>query len=231
MKIDTTLLILKTNKKVKQETSKFRGYIGREFEKYPILHNHYGEGKFLYSYPLVQYQNIDGQASILGIEEGAEILKEIYPKITELKMGDSYYKVEDHLIYDKEYDVKPLNEEIQYNFITPWIALNTKNFQQYKQNTDWKERKIMLNKILVGNILSMSKGLGIIVNRRIHVKSNLEHVSTDYKGVNMLAFTGEFKVNFKIPDFMGFGKGVSQGFGTVVKVDEPAEENPKADDN
>ena len=231
MKIDTTLLILKTNKKVKQETSKFRGYIGREFEKYPILHNHYGEGKFLYSYPLVQYQNIDGQASILGIEEGAEILKEIYPKITELKMGDSYYKVEDHLIYDKEYDVKPLNEEIQYNFITPWIALNTKNFQQYKQNTDWKERKIMLNKILVGNILSMSKGLGIIVNRRIHAKSNLEHVSTDYKGVNMLAFTGEFKVNFKIPDFMGFGKGVSQGFGTVVKVDEPVEENPQADDN
>ena len=224
MKIDTTLLILKTNKKVKQETSKFRGYIGREFEKYPILHNHYGEGKFLYSYPLVQYQIMDGQASILGIEEGAEILKEIYPKITELKMGDSYYKVEDHLIYDKEYDVNPLNEEIQYKFITPWIALNTKNYQQYKQNRDWKERKIMLNKILVGNILSMAKGLGIIVNRRIHVKSNLEPCSIEYKNVNMLAFTGEFKVNFEVPEFMGFGKGVSQGYGTVFKVVENKEE-------
>lgn len=225
MKIDTTLLILKTNKKVKQETSKFRGYMGREFEKYSILHNHYGEGKFLYSYPLVQYQIIDGQASILGIEEGAEILKEIYPKITELKMGDSYYKVEDHLIYDKEYNVNTTNEEIQYKFITPWIALNSINFQKYKQLSDWKERKIILNKILVGNILSMSKGLGIIVNRRIHVKSNLEHVSTDYKGVNMLSFTGEFRVNFRIPDFMGFGKGVSQGFGSVVKVDKEPKTN------
>ena len=220
MKINTTHLILKTNKKVKQETSKFRGYIGREFEKYPILHNHYGEGKFLYSYPLVQYQIIDGQASILGIGEGADILKEIYPNIKELKLGNSYYKIEDHLLFDKEYDVKVTNEEIQYKFITPWLALNTKNFQEYKQNKDWKEKKIMLNKILVGNILSMSKGLGIIVNRRIHVKSNLEHMSTSYKAVNMLAFTGEFRVNFKIPDFMGFGKGVSQGFGTVINIEE-----------
>ena len=223
MKIDTTLLILKTNKKVKQEPSKFRGYIGREFEKYPILHNHYGEGKFLYSYPLVQYQIIDGQASILGIEEGAEILKEIYPKITELKLGDSYYKVEDHLLFDKEYDVNATNEEIQYKFVNPWLALNTENFQKYNQIKDWKERKIMLNKILVGNILSMSKGLGIIVNKRIHVKSNLERCPTEYKAVNMLGFTGEFKVNFKIPDFFGFGKGVSQGFGTVVQVEDNEE--------
>ena len=220
MKIDTTLLILKTNKKVKQETSKFRGFMGREFEKYPILHNHYGEDKFLYSYPLVQYQIIEGQPSILGIEEGAEILKEIYPQITELRLGDSYYKVEDHMLFDKEYDVNSANEEIQYKFVTPWLALNTKNFQQFKQIPDWKEKKIMLNKILVGNILSMSKGLGIIVNRRIHVKSNLDQVFTDYKGVNMLAFTGEFRVNFKIPHFMGFGKGVSQGFGTVVKIED-----------
>ena len=218
MKIHTTHLILKTNKKVKQETSKFRGYIGREFEKYPIFHNHYGEGKFLYSYPLIQYQIIDGQASILGIEEGADILKEIYPKIKELRLGDSYYKVEDHLIYDKEYDVNTRNKEIQYKFVTPWLALNTKNFQKYNQTTDWKERKVMLNKILVGNILSMSKGLGIIVNRRIHVKSSLQHQAADYKSVNMLGFTGEFRVNFKIPNFMGFGKGVSQGFGTVVQV-------------
>ena len=223
MKIDTTLLILKTNKKVKQETSKFRGYIGREFEKYPILHNHYGEGKFLYSYPLVQYQIIDGQPSILGIEEGAEILKEVAPSINELRLGDSYYKVEDHLFYDKEYDVKPSREEFHYKFVTPWLALNTQNFSKYNNTKDWKERKIMLNNILVGNILSMSKGLGIIVNKRIHVKSNLEHTKADYKNVNMLAFTGEFKVNFRIPNFFGFGKGVSQGFGSVIPISDDIE--------
>ena len=218
MKINTAHLILKTNKEVKQETSKLRGYIGREFEKYPILHNHYGKAKFLYSYPLVQYQIINCQASILGIEEGVDVLREIYPNINELRLGDSYYKVEDHLFYEKEYDVNASNKELHYRLVTPWLALNTDNFSKYKQLTDWKERRGMLNRILVGNILSMSKGLGIIVNRRIHLKSNFKKVSADYKNVNMMAFTGEFKVNFKIPDFFGFGKGVSQGFGTVVPV-------------
>ena len=40
----------------------------------------------------------------------------------------------------------------------------------------------------------------------------------------MLGFSGEFKVNFNIPDFFGFGKGVSQGFGTIVKVDDGKED-------
>lgn len=224
MKINTCHLVFKTNKKVKNETSKLRGYIGREFEKYPILHNHYGNAKFLYSYPLVQYQIIDGQASILGINEGIDVLNEIAPKIKELRLGDSFYRIEDYIIYEKEYNVNASNTEYQYKFLTPWLALNTNNYQQYKNTREWKERKIMLNKILVGNILSMSKGLGIIVNRRIHVKSNLQNCPTEYKAVNMLGFSGEFKVNFKIPDFFGFGKGVSQGFGTVVKIDENKED-------
>ena len=39
-----------------------------------------------------------------------------------------------------------------------------------------------------------------------------------YKGIPVMGFTGEFRVNFKIPDFFGLGKGVSQGFGVVKRV-------------
>ena len=225
MKINTCHLVLKTNKKVKNNPSKFRGYIGRKFEKYPILHNHYGKGKFLYSYPLIQYQIIDGQASILGIEEGADLLNDISSKINELKLGDSYYRVDDYFLYYKEYDVKAKNKQYHYKFLSPWLALNTKNYQKFKGIDDWKEKKSFLNNILVGNILSMTKGLGIIVNKRLHVSSLLETNYTSYKNVNMNSFTGEFKVNFNIPDFFGFGKGVSQGFGTVIKVGDEENED------
>ena len=220
MKIKTSHMILKTNKEVKNEPSKLRGYIGHQFEQYPVLHNHYGKGKFLYSYPQVQYHVLNGQASILGISEGADILKEIAPKINELRLGDSFYNVDEYFINDKEYDVGVSNNEFHYKFLTPWIGLNSNNFEKYKNLEDWKEKKLMLNKIIIGNILSMSKGLGIIADRRIYVKSRLKYNPTMYKGVNMLAFIGEFTVNFKIPDFFGFGKGVSQGFGTVIKIDE-----------
>ena len=37
------------------------------------------------------------------------------------------------------------------------------------------------------------------------------------KGVEMVAFTGEFKVNFNIPDFWGIGKSSARGYGTVIR--------------
>ena len=191
MKINTSYLVLKTNRKVKQDASKLRGYIGNQFE-YPLLHNHYAGDKTLYSYPLVQYHVIDGQASILGIEEGADLLKDIADDITELKLSDSYYKVEDMEILDDEINVSTSNREYHYKFISPWMALNKNNF--------------------------MAKGLGIIVDRRLYPKTRLDFTNANYKSVNMVAFTGEFRVRFRIPDYFGFGKGVSHGFGTVVRV-------------
>ena len=73
---------------------------------------------------------------------------------------------------------------------------------------------------MVGNLLSMSKGLGIIVNKRLHVKSHLEEKIVEYKGVKMNGFMGEFKVHYDIPDYFGLGKGVSQGFGCVKQISE-----------
>ncbi len=209
--------MLKTNKKIRQDSSKLRGYIGNHFD-YPLLHNHYAQDKLLYSYPLIQYHVIDGQASMLGIEEGADLLKDIAEDITELRLSDSYYKVEDRIIVEDEINVSTTNREYHYKFITPWLALNKNNFQRFNSIEGWKERKVFLNKILVGNILSMAKGLGIIVDRRLYPKTRLDFTRVDYKSINMLAFTGEFKVKFRIPNYFGFGKGVSHGFGTVVRV-------------
>lgn len=230
MKINTVHLILETNKEVKQDSSKLRGYIGNTFKDYSILHNHYGDKKVLYSYPLVQFQVINGQASIFGIEEGANLLKEIAPKIKELKLMDSYYKVNDYNLIDNEFNVSTSNKELHYKFVTPWLALNTKNHTKYKQITSWKDRKLFLNNILVGNILSMAKGLGIIVDRRLYVKSMLNPVSVRYKSIDMLGFTGEFKVRFNLPDFFGLGKGVSQGFGTVKRIFDEETEDLSDDD-
>lgn len=218
MKINTCNLLIKTNKDISQQSSKLRGYIGNEFKNHPLLHNHYGNEKFLYSYPLVQYHILDGQAMLLGIEEGVDVIKDISSDLKELKLDNTSYLIEEKIIREKEVDVNTTNEELHYKFVTPWLALNTQNFKKYNNIEDWREKKLFLNKILIGNILSMAKGLGIIVNRRIYVKTHLKPVSVEYKSVKMIGFTGEFKVRFKIPDYFGFGKGVSQGFGSVKRI-------------
>lgn len=217
MKYNIVNLILKTDLKLTASPTKVRGYMGNAFSEYPILHNHYANDKFLYSYPYVQYKVINGDIVIIGIDEGADLIKKIAPELNELKM-DREYKITEKLIHEKEVDIKPSSEEKHYKFLTPWLGLNQNNYQKYMNSESWKDKKEILNKVLVGNLLSMSKGLGIIVNKRLYAKTHFEEKIVEYKGVKMNAFTGEFKVHYDMPDYLGLGKGVSQGFGCVKQI-------------
>lgn len=217
MKYNMVNLILKTNLKLTASPTKVRGFIGNNFKEYPILHNHYANDKFLYSYPYVQYKIINGDIVIVGIDEGADLIKKIAPELSTLSL-DKEYKITEKLIHEKEVDIKPSSEEKHYKFITPWLGLNQNNYQKYTNAKDWKEKKEILNRVLVANLLSMSKGLGIIVNKRLYAKTHFEEKIVEYKGVKMNAFIGEFKVHYDIPDYFGLGKGVSQGFGCVKQI-------------
>lgn len=217
MKYNIVNLILKTDLKLTATPAKVRGFLGNKYKDYPILHNHYANDKFLYSYPFVQYKIINGDIVIVGIDEGAELIKKIASELTILTL-DKDYKITEKLIHEKEFDIKPTSDEKHYKFITPWLGLNQNNYQKYINTKNWKDKKDILNRILVGNLLSMSKGLGIIVNKRLYAKTHFKETIVEYKGVKMNAFTGEFKVHYDIPDYLGLGKGVSQGFGCVKQI-------------
>ena len=219
MKYNIVNLTLKTDLKLTSSPTKVRGFIGNTYKDYPILHNHYANDKFLYSYPYVQYKIINGNIVIVGIDEGADLLKKIAPELDVLSL-DKEYEIKEKLIHEKEFDIKPTSDEKHYKFLTPWLGLNQNNYQKYINSQSWKDKKEILNKVLVGNLLSMSKGLGIIVNKRLYAKTHFEEEIVEYKGVKMNAFTGEFKVHYDIPDYFGLGKGVSQGFGCVKQIFE-----------
>jgi len=217
MKIKTSHLILETDTPLREGADKLRGFIGRKYPEFLTLHHHIKGTQYLYTYPKVQYMVLEGTPSILGVDEGANILQEISDSLDELQLGKNSYHVEQKVIYKREVDIKP-GKTTQYKFITPWLSLNSENYQKFNKMREWRDKKYFLNKILAGNILSMSKGLGIIVNRQLDVHTHLNKDWVKFKGIEVLGFTGEFRVNFKIPDFFGLGKGVSQGFGTVTEV-------------
>jgi hypothetical protein len=208
-------MILKSNRPVKEDAAKLRGYIANKYKHYPILHHHIEEAGYLYTYPQIQYKQIGGTPIILGIEEGVEILKKISDDLTELKLGKSKYEVESIQMTQMNAEFGPCRENNHYKFITHWLALNPANYEKYKEIRDWREKKEFLNGILVGNLLSMCKGLDLVVDRKLYVHSRLDDEQVEYKGVPVIGFTGEFRVNFQIPEFFGLGKGVSQGFGVV----------------
>lgn len=219
MMFDTAVLILNTDRPVKEPVAKLRGFIGDQFPDYSLLHHHVEDG-YLYTYPKVQYKIIEGAPLMIGIDEGAKVLKEISGDIKRLELGKSIYRVSSKQINEQEAEIIPQRIMYDYRFLTPWFALNEKNYSTFTKIESFREKKLFLNNILVGNLLSMCKGLGIIVNTRLHVHSRLSEERIEFKGISFTGFTGEFTVNFRIPDFFGIGKNASHGFGTVMRINE-----------
>jgi len=217
MKLKIVVAILKTDKPVEEDAAKLRGYIGRKYPDEVLLHHHTEEGS-LYTYPRIQYKIIEKTPIIVGIDEGAPLLKSIVDEIDVLKLGKRSYRVESIQMNQFNADFGKTRKYIKYKFLTPWLALNQKNYEKFKETKDWKKRKEFLNGILVGNVLSISKSLGYFVKGKLHAHSLLYRTSVEYKAIPHIGFTGEFKINFNLPDYIGVGKGVSHGFGTIRRM-------------
>lgn len=197
---------------------KIRGYIGNKFKEYVLLHHHLEKGKFLYRYPVVQYKKINNEYLIIGLEEGAEILKKIWDRIDVLKIDNQKIIINEKQLVFKQEDIGETNKPISYKFVQPWLALNQKNYEDFKLMT-LKERKEKLQKILVGNILTFCKSIEYVVTEQLISKVNVQTRKAKLKKVKLIGFSGEFKINFKLPDCIGLGKSVSRGFGTIVNCD------------
>jgi len=196
------------------EAAVIRGSLGRMFSDEPLLHHHL-ENKLLYTYPKVQFKIIEGIAHIIGIEEGISVINNIKTKISKLKLERNKIELCDPEITIKNEKFGSTDNLHKYIFATIWMALNSANYQKYISSS--KEEDI-LRLTLIGNILSMCKGLGYIVKDDLKISLDLKEVPTSLKGTPMLGFLGTFSVNFEIPDYWGIGKSVSRGFGTVKRI-------------
>jgi len=214
MNLKTLILVLKTNTPVTESPEKLRGFIGNKFPDYPLIHHHIKGAEYIYSYPRVQYKVVSGTSMILGIEEGAAIVKEISDDIDELTLGKQTYKVEEKQIFERMQEFGKVKGYRQYRFLTPWLALNEENYRRYK-NMDGKNQIMLLHNIMVGNILSIAKAFDYVVLSKLMVKTNVKPTKVQSKGIPLIGFTGEFQANFNLPDLIGIGRSVSRGFGAI----------------
>ena len=219
MIIQQIILRLKTELPLSEHGNALRGYIANQFPQYDILHNHREDGSLLYLYPRIQYKVINGEGYIIGIEEGVAIIREIEPMIDNLNLKDKNYPVLQKQLTLENVRFGLSDTPIKFSFIKPWLALNEQNYHVYIRSGSQKKKEVILKNILKGNLLSLAKSIGYIVDKQIEVTSlTFEERECFLKGTPMLGFLGTFSVNFEIPDYWGIGKSVSRGFGTVVKL-------------
>ncbi|MCG2737693.1 MAG: hypothetical protein L6282_15015, partial [Candidatus Methanoperedenaceae archaeon] len=91
MNLKTFTLTLASTRPIQGTSSQLRGFFATKFTEYSLLHQHNAD-KFIYRYPLVQYKMIDGAPMVIGINDGAEVLKQIYDKYDEIKLGEEVYE-------------------------------------------------------------------------------------------------------------------------------------------
>ena len=208
---------LEGNRVESRDIPKIRGYLANKFPQYLELHNHLGNDKFKYGYPVIQYKSIGGVPNIIAINDASKILIDIFFDVKEIDMKDKVMSIleKGYVLKTKELGVE--DGLVEYEFLTPWMALNQENYEKYA-NVGEEERVGILKKVLVGNVLSMAKGLDCWVDKPIEAMIKLRPVEVKYKDRKMVGFKGRFMVNFVIPDYLGLGKSVSRGFGTVVRV-------------
>lgn len=219
MPIPQTIIRFPEIKLRTRDAHKLRGYFGNLFkEKSVLLHNHMGNGEFRYAYPQVQYKVVDQTPTLVGIKEGAELLTELFLKISELKIGESVYPVHQKNIEVRQIEPGASVAPKTYRFETLWMALNQKNHDRYS-DANPIEREKLLENILVGNCLSFFKAIDLFVEVQIEARASLNEKETRFKNNRMVAFDGMFEMNAILPDWIGIGKQVSRGFGTIRKVE------------
>jgi len=219
MFLRTFTLTLASSRPIRGSASLLRGFFATKFNEYSLLHQHSAD-KLIYRYPLVQYKMIDGAPVVIGINDGAGVLKDIYDKYDEIKLGEDVYEIVERGISVRNQEFGLADMIHSYEFATPWLALNQENYMRYYgMRSD--EREGFLRKTLIGNLLSMSKSLDYQVPGTIKCDVRVRIRKNRLKDVNMMTFTGGFCANFLIPDYLGIGKSVSRGFGAVRRCSQP----------
>lgn len=201
-----------------RDAHKLRGYFGNLFKDHsPILHNHYEDGRFRYRYPTVQYKVLDGVPTLVGLQEGAELLPQLFLKIREIEVDGETYSIHTKNIEHRQAEVGYSDQLHEYRFQTLWMGLNQDNFRRYVQLETGKEKQVMLEAVLTGQILGLFKNIPVILSphERLMTKVQLKEKATNFKNNRMLAFEGSFISNVLLPEGIGIGKSVSRGFGTL----------------
>lgn len=200
-----------------RDAHKLRGYFGRLFQEHsPLLHNHLETGESAYRYPLVQYKVLGAVPILVGLNEGADLLINLFLKIKELKIGERTYPVLQKNIENKTVHIGLCEDLYAYRFETLWMALSQRNYAEYiTEATEQKPKH--LKSILTGNILSFFKWVNYRVdaNIMINLKITAER-ETQFKNNTMLAFEGSFVTNVLLPEYIGLGKATARGFGAIV---------------
>ncbi|WP_443679020.1 CRISPR-associated endonuclease Cas6 [Phocaeicola coprocola] len=213
------ILILKFRNQLQPNEIKwFRGAVIHALSKDDVLFHNHIDKNYRYAYPLIQYKLINRCATILCIEEGVEAIGNFFSNYNNLiQIGEKNMSLEIDYLRPSVFLLE-VTERVSRYSLHRWIPLNHENYQVYRTLEKDEQRIHLLQKILIGNILSCLKGLNIYLDKRItcRIQEITRMHTISNKGVNLLAFDLIFTANLSLPPYIGLGKNASINCGILT---------------
>ncbi len=204
------------------QIGQLRGLINEKTErKHSLLHNHRDGQKdqYHYRYPLVQYKVVKGRAVVMGLNEGASLLRSLLDPELMTFAGDLPVTG-----YREESAPIEMSEKPKRYMLRQWLALNQTNYPTWQHNQNVPERKVELERILVAHLLSFSAGVGFTVPRprglELAIESWMPPRCVRCHEGKLLSFDVVFSANMILPPDVGIGKSASHGFGVTFPLPE-----------
>jgi len=219
--VEQALVTITCSERLESQDARYlRGVFAGLYPNRPEFHGH-GPRGLVYEHPRIQYKVLNGQGLVVGLREGAFLLQLAQPP-ARLRVGARWLDIisMDRIVRTVPFGLAGVSFE--YTFVTPWVALNEENHSRFEaiRFQHKEEGPKLLRKILIGNLLSLSKTLGYEVpgpiNAEVEVDEPTEVILKP--GVVLLGFLGRFRTNFLIPPLWGIGKQSARGFGTVERI-------------
>jgi Cas6b C-terminal domain/Cas6b N-terminal domain len=197
------------------EATHLRGYFGAAFPGEEKLHHHRPDGSLVYDYPRVQFKVIDRTAHLIGLSDGGPLIERLWREVESARLGHDELPILEATLVRRREPLGECADPVEYRFVNPWLGLNLDNHARYDRARSDAERLALLERVPVGNCLSLAKAFGHWVEGRLTADARrLRPRTCRFKDRPMVGFEGPFRVNFRLPSGVGIGKSVNRGFGT-----------------
>jgi hypothetical protein len=174
--------------------------------------------KIIHRYPFIQCKQIKNRLLAIGICQGADFLQALADDKQELLMGENTCSIIERDPEIRNETAGISDTSLRYEFLTPWLALNQQNAKKFYELKGKQERDAFMQKILTGSISTFAKSIDYDLPGQLMCRSKVRFRRERIHDENVMVFLGTFETNLMIPDYLGIGQSISQGFGTIRRM-------------
>ena len=211
------ILNLEADNPVQFSIGELRAYLAGVLTEFTLSHSE-NSPAFLHRYPAVQCKMIKNTIVVVGISQGVDVLEYISRGEKKISPGKNACSIvgRDTAVREEQFGISDVLTT--YEFLTPWLGLNQQNTKKFYDLTGKPERDAFLEKMLCEGLRTLAKSLDYKAPVPVTCEEKVRFRKDWIDNKSVMVFVGKFRTNLMIPDYLGMGRSVSLGFGTIRQI-------------